>query len=184
MTRVISRGVTGCGDAKTSASSTARTSAAGRTDAPSSVSLGSGVSSNDPPAGGGRARHGRPGLRPQRPEYANGAEQAALIDLDPLQANQLEQGEEGQDHPRLGLLAREQLEELQRLSLAKHVQQLLHALLDALAFVLHLVGEERLVALEQLLERADEIVEPGLEHLFPGVVEGGQGGVGSDPGGG
>src|SRR5439155_12457569 len=86
---------------KTSASSTARTSAAGRTDAPSPVSLGSGVSSNDPPSGGGRARHGRPGLRPQRPEYADGAEQAALIDLDPLQADQLEQGEEGQDHAAL-----------------------------------------------------------------------------------
>src|SRR5437867_12867611 len=123
MTRVISRGVTGCGEAKTSASNTARTSAAGRTDAPSSPCLGSGESSNGPPSGGGRARQGRSRLRPHRPEYADGAEEAPLIHLDPLQTDQLEQGEERQDHARFGLLAREQLEELQRLSLAEHVQQ-------------------------------------------------------------
>src|SRR6185503_14127734 len=176
ITRVMSRGVTGWGEAKISASSTARTSAAGSTD--------SGVSSNGPPSNGGRARHRRPRLRPHGPEHANGPEQPALVDLDPLQADQLEQGEEGQDHGRLRLLGCEQLEELQRLSLAQHRQQLLHPLLDALALVLHLVGEQRLPPLQQFLERADQVVEAGLDHLLARIVEGRQRAVGPDPGGG
>src|SRR6185503_19665303 len=112
ITRVISRGVTGCGEAKTSASSTARTSAGG--------SIGSGVSSNGPPSGAGRARQGVSRLRPQGAEDTDGAEKTALIDPDRLEPDQLEQGDEGQDHARLGLLAGEQVQELQRLAFPQH----------------------------------------------------------------
>src|SRR5947209_18533916 len=161
MTCAISRGVTGCGEAKTSASSTARTSPGGR--------MGSWLSSNGPPSGGGRSRDGGPRLRSHRPEDSDGAEESPLVDPDPLQADELEQGEEGQDQARLGLFGREQVGELQRLALPQPDEQLVHALLDALALVLHLVGQERLAPLEQLPEGADEVVEAGLDHLLARV---------------
>ena len=63
-------------------------------------------------------------------------------------------------------LGREQLDELDRLALADELHQLVHALVDALAPVRDLVREQRLPALQQLLERADEVEETRLQHLL------------------
>src|SRR6185503_18657612 len=164
-----SRGVIGWGEAKISASRMARTSSAGseggspsrvaasasRAEGWPSIGAASVVSSFSSivslPRGGRRGR-----LRTHGPEHTDRPERAALIDLDRLEPDQLEQGQEGHDHVPLGGLAREQLQEVDRLALAQEGQQLLHALFDALALPLHLVGEQWLAAIQQLLEGADQ----------------------------
>ena len=67
---------------------------------------------------------------------------------------------------------REQLEELERLALADQGQRARPcAARRVLPSRLDLVGEQRLAPLQQLLEGADEVEEPGLQHLLARVVE-------------
>src|SRR5262245_36393598 len=98
----------GCGEAKMSASSTARTSRGGRT-----ASVASAVVSSVGGAGAafsslsaipflrwtsGLRRRGPALFRAHGAEDADRAEEAALVDLHVLQPDELEQGEEGHDH--------------------------------------------------------------------------------------
>src|SRR5262249_39364219 len=118
------------------------------------------------------------------PEDTDGPEHSALVDPDPLQSDQLEQGEERQDHAGLALARWKEVLELEGLALRDPAEDLLDALLDRLAVLGPRVGEQGPTPLEQVFEGADEVEESRLEHLFARVVEAGQRIVGTRPGGG